>query len=127
MESGICHKINSIFRLFLIKADVQKEELLLYFTHEELENEFCCYSVNKKRAKKVDRRERPLDAHVYSDRKGSRSLVYKNCFNHRPKDHFSGIFRVKISKEAKYLGMLDHIVPEEMGNSFKQEVLSLLS
>ena len=53
--------------------------------------------------------------------------MYKNCYNHRKKDHFYGVFRVKVNKETKYLKMLDHLIPGDQGKGFKQEVLNLLA
>lgn len=68
----------------------------------------------------MERKANPFQPHVYSNQTGSHSIVYKNCFNHRKRDGFAGIFRVKALRPIKYLKMLDNVLPEQTEKDFKQ-------
>lgn len=46
----------------------------------------------------MDRTAKGTDKHAVHNENKLRSLVFKNCFNHRKNDPCVGIFRVKIAK-----------------------------
>jgi hypothetical protein len=74
----------------------------------------------------MERSVRSTEKHTVRDDSKLRSLVFKNCYNHRRQDPEVGIFRVRIAKESKLLHLMEHGLEDTLSSEFKQLILNLI-